>query len=131
MHQDFKVELIDEPELCFGFDQKAAFAKDGLLWFGPVDDVQKPAVMRVGVVSSAAGLKYYETWVKQINLAIPAEKDVAHHVTFPGFEAVFSTQWPVTPVCALTISEKSILTTIRIKDRYMLSGMALKSTAKV
>ena len=53
---DLKVELIEEPELCFGYEQTAAFAKDGLLWFGPVDDTQKPTTMRVGFVGSPAAL---------------------------------------------------------------------------
>lgn len=112
------VDMIDEPELCFGFGQKTAFAKDGLLWFGPVDDIQKPAVLRVGFVGSPKGLHLYQSWVKQINLPIKSENDSAHHMPFPGFEAVFSAKWPVNPVCALTIPEKAILETIRIKDRH-------------
>lgn len=114
----FMVDLIDEPMLCFGFNQKAAFAKDGLMWFGPVDDVQKPSTMRVGVVSSPKGVVYYQNWVKKINLFIPSEKEAAHHIPFPGFEAIFSTQWPEKPICALKISEQKILETIRIRDRH-------------
>ncbi|WP_339859243.1 hypothetical protein [Pseudohongiella acticola] len=113
-----KVDFIEEPELCFGFSQKTIFAKDGLLWFGPVDGVQKPAMMRIGLVSSPKGLIYYRKWVKQISLPIPAGKQASHHVPFPGFEAVFSTNWPVNPICTLEIPESKILETIRIRDRH-------------
>ena len=115
---ELKIELIDEPELCFGYDQTAAFAKDGLLWFGPIDDVQKPTTMRVGFVGSTKGMHFYQSWVRQINLPIAGAKEAAHHMPFPGFEAVFSTQWPEIPVCELTIPEEKILDTIRIKDRH-------------
>ncbi|MCA9457809.1 MAG: hypothetical protein KC587_14185, partial [Nitrospira sp.] len=115
---ELKIELIDEPELCFGHDQKATFAKDGLLWFGPIDDVQKPTTMRVGFVGSPKGMHFYQSWVKQINLPILGAKDAAHHMPFPGFEAIFSTQWPEKPVCALTVAEKKLLETIHIKDRH-------------
>ena len=116
--EEISIEFIDEPELSFGYNQKAAFAKDGLMWFGPVDDTQKPSVMRVGVVGSSMGNSLYQTWVKQINLPINTERDATHHIPFPGFEAVFSTQWPEKPVCSLKISEKKILDTIHIKDRH-------------
>lgn len=116
--QTLKVDVIDEPELSFGFDQKATFAKDGLMWFGPVDDTQKPSVMRVGIVGSPKGFAYYQNWVKQIALPIPAEKEATHHIPFPGFEAVFATQWPEQPICTLKISEQKILETIRIRDRH-------------
>ncbi len=118
IERSLKLELIDEPELSFGFDQKTAFAKDGLLWFGPVEDVQRPSVMRVGFVGSPKGLVLYQKWVEQINLPIPAGKDATHHLPFPGFEAVFATHWPVKPTCALKLPEKKILDTIRIRDRH-------------
>ena len=113
-----RVEFIDEPELVFGFGQKAVYAKDGLMWFGPVDDSQKPSVMRVGFVGSPKGLAYYQDWVRRISLPIPSQREAAHHIPFPGFEAVFSTQWPERPVCILNIPEEDILRKIRIKDRY-------------
>ena len=115
---ELNIQLIDEPELCFGYNQTAAFAKDGLLWFGPINDIQKPTTIRVGFVGSPKGLRFYQSWVKQINLPIAGGKDAAHHMPFPGFEAIFSAKWPEKPVCALTISEQKILDTIRIKDRH-------------
>lgn len=125
--QQLNVEIIDEPELSFGFDQKATFAKDGLMWFGPVDDLQKPSSMRIGVVGSPKGLAFYKNWVNQINLPINAEQDAAHHIPFPGFEAVFATQWPENPVCSLKIPEKKILDSIHIKDRHQ----AIYNTVKL
>lgn len=112
------IGILEEPELSFGFDQTTAFAKDGLLWFGPVDGDHNPALMRVGFVGSPAGFSYYQRWVSKINLPISSEKNAAHHFPFPGFEAVFRSQWPEKPVCTLKISEQKVIETIRIKDRH-------------
>lgn len=112
------INMIDEPELIFGFNQKATFAKDGLMWFGPVDSIQKPSMMRVGVVGTPKGMIYYRDWVKKINLPIATEKEAPHHIPFPGFEAVFSSRWPERPICSLEVPEKKILDAIRIRDRH-------------
>ena len=113
------LDYIEEPELSFGYDQHTAFSKDGLLWFGPLDNSQKPASLRIGVVGSAKGISLYKKWVRQISLPIAAGKEnAAHHLPFPGFGAVFGCQWPEQPVCTLKISENRITETIRIKDRH-------------
>lgn len=115
---ELRVDVIDEPELCFGYGQKAEFSKDGLLWFGPLDDIQKPLLMRVGFIGSENGYLHYKTWVNKISSFIPAEKSSSNHIHFPGFESVFSTKWPEEPACKLIIPEADILKSIRTKDRY-------------
>jgi hypothetical protein len=112
-----KLNRLDEPELSFGHDQHTAFSKDGLLWFGPVDYVQKPGILRIGLVASQQGTALYKKWVREINLPIDGEGK-QHHIPFPGFEAVFGVAWPETPVCSIIIPEAEILSTIRIKDRH-------------
>ena len=116
--KNLKLEHLEEPELCFGYNQTTAFAKDGLLWFGPLGDAQKPTSMRVGVIGSEKSISLYKKWINKINLPIAAEKEAEHHVSFPGFEAVFGAQWPENPICSLIIPEHKILQTIRIKDRH-------------
>jgi len=121
---DFKIGLIEEPELCFGHEQRATFAKDGLLWFGPIDDIQKPSVLRVGFVGSPKGFAFYKDWVKKINLPVLTESEATHHIPFPGFEAVFNSQWPETPTCAL----KMKLFALKIHFRPFITVLAsLKS----
>jgi hypothetical protein len=111
--------FIKEPLLRFGHDQHAEFVKDGLLLFGPLNDPQKPVSMRVGVIGSPKGIALYKKWVCKINGFIPAGKvDQDHHVPFPGYGAVFGTQWPEEPVCTLIVQEDAVLKTIQIQDRH-------------
>lgn len=119
MNDKTNLVLLPEPELCFGYSQQTAFAKDGLLWFGPLNNSQKPLSLRIGVVASSKGIGLYKKWVKKINSPIKAAKEESiHHIPFPGFDAIFGCQWPIDPVCSIEIPEERILKTIRIKDRY-------------
>ncbi|WP_221934349.1 hypothetical protein [Aliiglaciecola sp. M165] len=113
-----EIQLLDEPELLFGYQQQTAFAKDGLLWFGPLNNENRPTSIRVGFVGTKSGLQLYKKWVNQINLPIAASSDVAHHIPFPGFEALFSAKWPEKPVTSILISNQEITQAIRIKDRH-------------
>lgn len=112
-----KLNRIDEPELCFAYGQQTAFSKDGLLWFGPLDDVQSARVIRVGFIGSNHGEVLYKKWVNEINSPIDGEGK-NHHIPFPGFEAIFGMFWPDNPVCSIIIPEHEIISTIRIKDRH-------------
>ena len=110
---------FDEPDLCFGQEQKLDFSKDDLLLFGPLDRPQNPTGMRIGVIGTSFGIKLYDNWVKSINAYIPASNDDSiHHIPFPGFETIFGAKWPIIPVTKISISEESINNSIRIKDRY-------------
>ncbi|WP_438863283.1 hypothetical protein [Neptunicella sp.] len=112
------IELLEEPELSFGYQQKAPFAKDGLLWFGPLNNENSPTSIRIGFVGTPRGLELYERWIKQVNLPIESTSDAAHHIPFPGFEAIFGAKWPEKPAATIRIPEQKITQTIRIKDRH-------------
>lgn len=111
--------FIDEPELVFGHGQVLQNPKDGLLMFGPLADIQAPSALRVGVVGRQQGIGRYRRWVKSINKYIPAERsDAAHHIAYPGFEAIFGCKWPVAPVCELTIMDESLSEALYLDDKH-------------
>ena len=111
--------FLDEPGLVFGNGQVLQNPKDGLLLFGPLSDSQGPAALRVGVVGRTAGIKRYQRWVESINKYIPPERsDAAHHVAYPGFEAIFNCKWPVEPVCGLPVAEDSLLDMLYLDDKH-------------
>jgi len=93
--------------------------KDGLFLFGPIDDVAKPAQIRIGVIGRKEGIERYRRWARQINSFIPAERQEAvHHVAYPGFESIFGCKWPIDPICALEIASSEIDNTLRISQRH-------------
>ena len=113
------LQHIEEPRLGFGYGQELEYPKDGLFLFGPLEDRANPAEMRIGIIGTPDGLSCFHGWVKRIRGYIPPENsDKPHHASWPGFQAVFGTRWPETPLVTLTISENAVRNSIRIKDRY-------------
>lgn len=110
---------IGEPELMFGHGQVLQSPKDGLLLFGPLSDSRGPAELRVGVAGRPDGIERYRRWVNKINRYIPAQRsDAAHHVAYPGFEAVFGCKWPDEPVCRLSVADEALTETLYLEDKH-------------
>ena len=115
-----KIGHLNEPKLRFGHDQTMEDPRNGLFLFGPLINNRKPSSMRVGVIGTPRGLSQYREWVRRITAFVPAERpDVAHHVAFPGFEAVFRTQWPIEPVLEIAVSASDISKKLRLSDRHV------------
>ena len=101
------LQHIEEPRLGFRYSQELEHPKDGLFLFGPLDDRANPAEMRIGVIGTPNGLICFREWVESIRRYIPPkDPNEPHHTGWPGFQAVFGTQWPEKPLVELTVSGK-------------------------
>lgn len=118
---NFNANLIEipEPELLFGFGQRMAHPKDGLLLYGPVENPQAGGKLRIGVVSTLDGLRLYSKCVERLSKPIaPARVDDPNHTMFPGFQAVFGVEWPSKPATWLQVDPAELARVIRIEDRH-------------
>ncbi len=114
-----KLRQLPEPMLSFGYQQRLEHPKDGLFLFGPLGGNSHPAEMRIGVIGTAAGLNCFRTWSQRIRGHIPsANANVAHHASWPGFEAVFETRWPERPMTEITVDADELASAIRIENRH-------------
>jgi hypothetical protein len=117
----FNAHLIEvaEPELLFGYGQRMAHPKDGLLLYGPLNCPQAGGKLRIGVVSTAEGLARYSKCVDKLSKAIaPARTDDPNHTLFPGFQAIFGVEWPSKPDTWLEIDKDELARVIRMEDRH-------------
>ncbi len=113
------LQHIEEPRLGFGYGQELEHPKDGLFLFGPLDDKANPAEMRIGVIGTPNGLSYFREWAESIRRYLPPkDPSKPHHAGWPGFQAVFGTQWPEEPLVELTVPKNAIRDSIRITDRH-------------
>lgn len=114
-----KLVSIDEPALTFAYQQQMEHPKDGLFLFGPLADPAHPAEMRIGVIGTRDGLACFHEWAARIRGFIPsANAEVAHHASWPGFEAVFESKWPAKPIAEITVDDGELAKTIRITNRH-------------
>jgi hypothetical protein len=110
---------IREPELLFGFGQAMPHPKDGLLLYGPMPSPLAGGRLRIGVISTANGLRLYKTFVDRASKPIaPARANDPNHTIFPGFQAVFGVDWPVEPAAWIEIDPAELSKAIRIQDRH-------------
>lgn len=110
---------IPEPDLQFGFGQAMPHPKDGLLLYGPLPNALAGGRLRIGVVATTNGLRLYKSFVDRISRPIlPAKADDPNHTVFPGFQAVFSVEWPADPVAFVEVDPKALADAIRIGDRH-------------
>ena len=65
------IEIV-EPELLFGYGQSMEHPKDGLLLYGPKESPQAGSKLRIGVVSTAEGLRRHSKCVARLAKPIAA-----------------------------------------------------------
>ncbi len=106
---------LPEPRLRFAHEQALADPKDGLLLFGPPNEL---AGIRYGVIGTQEGIDQLVAWVHRLAGPIPADPDVASSVMFPGFEAVFRAQLNPVPRVTLPIDAQVLSDAINNADPY-------------
>jgi len=111
--------LLPEPSLTFGFEQQLEHPKDGLLLYGPYFNPHEGGRIRIGLISTKAGARYYKQWLNKISRPVhPAKINDPNHTIFPGFEAVFKTEWPEKPIAQLLIGANELHKAICMEDRH-------------
>lgn len=118
-----ELDYIEEPLLEFGYGQTAEYPRDGLVLFGPVDDSRVLREARYGVIGTTAGIERLKRWAASVHNFVerfspPYNPEAQHHVSFPGFEAVFRAHWPRQPAAQIEVSEDEILRALKIGNRH-------------
>lgn len=110
---------IEEPNLVFNFSQQMEHPKDGLMLYGPYENHLSGGKLRIGLISTKDGAERYKRWVTEISKPIkPAKNNDPNHTIFPGFQAIFGTEWPVTPTISLQLNAQALSHAIHMEDRY-------------
>ncbi|MBL7932930.1 MAG: hypothetical protein JNL60_13565 [Bacteroidia bacterium] len=115
------MNYIREPELTFGFGQKTADPRDGLILFGPHEKFESYQV-KAGVIGTKSGIESYLSFVETLSKPIYSIKKVYGKVksneiqrpSFPGFETVFGIKWPKQPEIQIEINETELKAKIAI-----------------
>jgi len=109
---------IEEPKLLFGHGQRCEYVKDGLFSFGPLEGIPGGSGMRFGVIGTADGLRRFERWSGKVRGGIILNDGKAHRTGWPGFAAVFDTDWPIRPLVEVTINGNDVLKAIHRVNRH-------------
>ncbi len=116
--KDVRAIYIKEPMLLFGHGQRCEYVKDGLFSFGPLAGVPGNSAMRFGVVGTSHGLSRFQRWSATVRERIACEEEKAHRAAWPGFAAVFDSDWPLRPVAEVPVDSSEVLAAIRRVNRH-------------
>lgn len=117
MNHSDRVLFIDEPKLRVGHGQRCEYVKDGLFAFGPLQPLPGKSALRFGVIGTEAAHRRFDRWAESIRSGIPCDEEKAHRMSWPGFAAVFESEWPETPLARITVDGNRVLEAIRRRNR--------------
>jgi hypothetical protein len=113
--RSLQVLHLREPNLEFGLHQVTAHPKDGLFLYGPHNKPKKTKEVRIGVVGTLDGIRYFREWAAQIKkrIEIPPpkkgdKKDRLHLANFPGIKEVLSITFNESEVVTCVLEFKAI-----------------------
>src|ERR1700690_1961822 len=97
---------LDEPKVLFGYNQKMEDPRDGLMIFGPLENM-KPYGIISGVVSTKDGLEKFKKFLKEIEKPV-YNRDITSRPFFPGFNAVFKMEWSSDKIYHINVDENEL-----------------------
>ncbi|KWT65527.1 hypothetical protein APY04_2765 [Hyphomicrobium sulfonivorans] len=104
-----------EPQLEFGFKQATPHPKDGLFLYGPHGKNRKVRDIRIGVVGTNDGIKFFKAWAadlkKPIEVPPPGKtekKDRLHLANFPGIAEAFGITFNEDEFATCSLDRKAI-----------------------
>ncbi|UBM60042.1 hypothetical protein LAG90_05205 [Marinilongibacter aquaticus] len=95
---------IEEPTLLFAQNQKLVDPRDGLSFFGPLNNIYG---IKSGVVGTKKGLKIFKDYLNLIQKPVYNSNNTSRPM-FPGFEAVFGCKWESNNIVFKEIVESEI-----------------------
>lgn len=102
--------LFNEPELEFRYGQRMQDPHDGLALFGPYDADQssKPGKSTYIVIGNKVGIGKFHSWSKIMNTPTVGNQNSRLWPSFPGYEAVFLSEWPIDPAYSYEIDKDGL-----------------------
>ncbi len=113
-----ELTYINEPNLTFGFNQKASDPRDGLMLFGPFYKDKIKGQINIGIIGPEKQRNYLIDFLKQIHKPIfGIKKDVARPY-FPGLESIFGIHINFNNLSEVEVSESDIIKFLHYEDGH-------------
>ncbi len=108
------IEYIEEPKIFFGHGQRMCDPRDGLSFFGPLEN--GPLEIRSGVVGSKNALQMFKSYIERIRKPVYNKNSVTRPF-FPGFEAVFNCKWNASAIMFKEVPKEKVMGVLAQQSR--------------
>jgi len=115
-----EIQVFPEPLIEFRYGQKMEDPHDGLALFGPLDtdEPSHPKNINYAVIGTEEGITAFQKWSKLIMGPILSEDGQTKMLwpPFPGFEAVFNSEWSEVPSWKYRLGRSNLINASRNND---------------
>lgn len=111
------LRYIQEPELTFGYNGKMADPRDGITLFGPFSR-DRVISGNIGIIGTSAGIAKLKNWLSSVEKPIHSTNPDPARPYFPGIEAAFGVNIPLTNIRELVVSQDSIDQALHYTDAH-------------
>ncbi len=108
------IEYIEEPKIVFGHGQRMCDPRDGLSFFGPIEN--GPLEIRSGVVGSSNALRIFKSYIERIRRPVYNANTITRPF-FPGFESVFNCKWNTNTILFKEVTKESVMAALAQQNR--------------
>jgi hypothetical protein len=118
MSKQYKLDVLPEPKLKFGYNQLLIDPRDGLTLYGP-HQKGRVSSLSVGVIGTPEGIARFGRWMRKVQKPmIPPQADIAKPF-FPGFEESFGLDFDTQQFTHLVIDDSVLETFFRYTDDHV------------
>jgi hypothetical protein len=103
-----EMSFISEPALSFGYNQKTADPRDGLMLFGPFDREKIKGQINIGIIGSEKQRNYLKDYLRTLHEPISSAIEDVARPFFPGIDSAFGIHINFENLVELDISENEI-----------------------
>lgn len=112
------LKYIDEPLLTFGNAQKAIDPRDGLMLFGPFDQMKIRGIKNIGVIGTKGLRDKMVDYLKKIHSPVINSDPSIARPNFPGLETIFGISVNFDNIIQIDIKEDEINKYLNYTDSH-------------
>jgi len=118
MELEPELSFINEPGLSFGYNQKTADPRDGIMLYGPHDREKIKGQINIGIVGCIKQRNYLKTYLKRIHQPVSSLSNDVARPFFPGLEAGFGIHINFDNIVEIDIAEAEVKRYLQYQDGH-------------
>lgn len=118
MLEEPELTFIREPELSFGFNQKTADPRDGLMLYGPYDREKMKGRINIGIIGCSQQRQYLKDYLEKIHKPVFSRATDIARPFFPGLEAAFGIHINFDNLVEIDVSENEVIKFLHYTDGH-------------
>lgn len=110
--------FIVEPQLSFGYNQKTADPRDGLMLFGPFDREKIKGQVNIGIIGCVKQRAYLKAYLKKLHAPVLNNGSDIARPFFPGIESALGIHVNFENIVEIDVSEDEVNKFLRYTDGH-------------